>query len=839
MLKIPIFTALACTMVLSACEAPATASADDAAVVVVETPANDAAARGLVSGNVALPAQMALVTAGDEARSAIRTLTSTRALRAQAAVDDFDEDSAYNTAHQNAYVWLDASEPIDFIDSFLCFTGQTQPLEMMGEGDYLAWVDAGCFEARDGGGQEKGDAKPAPAYVTTIANASMAEADDSPLVINGWVPEFPNEGGKFAVKLLGEISEIPSKENPFGIFTLTYGLLPTMESDLSESLGSGEVISSITEDKSSSFTLYQKDLNQDQGVTMDCTILASVNYNETTQDGRARTSKTCIDRATDLVIPDRTRAFALSVNKNYVHMATADTLDDLASPTADVCLERNEIVDHAFDYSLYNTADGSDVVVNSSVQLHIDADGTNKDGSDSNRFESSGQIGYWGSWREDNKAWTNGEKVQQSTRDDSVGATYTVKVAPGKLVKNTIEAVPLTQLADVEFKSFLSENDYILSTQTDFDGDALYNSSFEVTLKVNNAQDGFEVTGRTDWNEQGPEVVNLDTPIAVSLKIGAALSMWSNQLGGHVKFAQGSEDIGMFVRSYVDGSENKAGELFESNTNPTLTCVEQCLKAGVTAADIAGDWEAVFVSGNPATTATYNFGQASLTLADSSTDFIVYGNDVDEDALRNSNNWGWGLETGPMVTSVDVTAGITDADTFYAALKNGDLASFYTWETGFNSWQKQTLLMDENNKVVSFERPIVFKYAHSTANDRNGANTQDGAVFLMEYGGKGNLNGLPWEQEVGKNNWYPVISINDGTLVGPEGKYILKAMNIEQRMSVALDSACEGLPLGDENLPSQPIPNGVTQDVFGLGNPPNLPDDTEASVVSGEVQSAE
>ncbi|MDO7674248.1 MAG: hypothetical protein MUQ43_07460, partial [Reinekea forsetii] len=131
MLKIPLLTALACTFVLSACETPT----DDTAAATTDTTTTDDAARSLISGSVALPSQMALVSTSDVTRSATRAGTSTRALISDAALAAFADDSDYNTERQNIFVYLDASEPINFIDSLLCFTGQTEPLAMNGEGN--------------------------------------------------------------------------------------------------------------------------------------------------------------------------------------------------------------------------------------------------------------------------------------------------------------------------------------------------------------------------------------------------------------------------------------------------------------------------------------------------------------------------------------------------------------------------------------------------------------------------------------------------------------------------------------------------------------------------------
>ena len=843
MLKIPLLTALACTFVLSACETPTddTAAAATTDTTSTDTTTTDDAARSLISGSVALPSQMALVSTSDVTRSATRAGTSTRALISDAALAAFADDSDYNTERQNIFVYLDASEPIDFIDSLLCFTGQTEPLAMNGKGNYVAWSDAGCFEERSGGGQEQGAAEPAPSYIPVIVHSSQA-TDDSPLIINGWVPKFPEQGGDFAVKMLGEVTETPTEETPFGIFKLAFGLLPTMASPESDKFGMGEVISSRTEDNSSSFTLYQEQSDETQdgsgnSIAVSCITQASVNYNQETEIGRARTSNLCVNTASDEVIPSMSRAFALAANADYIHMRTTDTLDELTNPTAQTvtvnqCLDRNSVEDTAFTYGLYDLADGSEVVLNSGVQLHVDADG-NGSGDDANGYESWGQMGYGGSWREDDQPWTNGEKVQEATRDDSTGKTYTVKVAPGKLIKNTVEEIPLETLVGVEFQAHLNENSGRFTGDTDFNQDSDEVDQYEAILKLNAAEDGFEVTGIiTDWDDDGPVITDVEgTPVAVTLATNEVVSMWSRQVGGRVTFAQGAVSLSSFVRTYVNGSETASGGLFAGGSDVTLHCVEQCLKAGVAVGDIdtGSNWGDVFEN-DEQTAAIYSFAQADLTLVDAADDAIGFASTVTTSDTNSSDYWSWGLQTGPMVTGSAITA-----DNFYAGLNNGTITTFYVWETGLNPWQQQTVLVDDaTSAIVSFDRPLGIKYTHSTANDRNGSAAKDGAVFVLEYGGKGNLYGLPWEPS--GNNWAPVISLADGVVVADRtgAQYVFKALEVEQNMTVTDFSAgfCSDLPF---DAPSEPIPTGVVQDVFGLGTMPAITDEAP-SVIGGEVQ---
>ena len=139
------------------------------------------------------------------------------------------------------------------------------------------------------------------------------------------------------------------------------------------------------------------------------------------------------------------------------------------------------------------------------------------------------------------------------------------------------------------------------------------------------------------------------------------------------------------------------------------------------------------------------------------------------------------------------------------------------------------VLIDSSSDVVSFDKPITIKYTHVTGNDRNADATHNGKVFLLEYGGRGQLWGLPSEER--ENRWGPVINLKDGTILGASNQYIIKANDVEQRMETVNNSNCASLPL---TAPSQAIPTGITGDVFNIGTMPDISDQPPA-VIDGEV----
>jgi hypothetical protein len=799
-----------------------------------------------LTGDAALPEQMSLVSAQDETTASGLSLSSGMASRSlvqgRAVLDTstLSSDSDYVSSKQNVYVWLDAVEPISFIDSLLCFTNQSRPLAMKDQGDYISWNDASrCFEDQGQGSDDsQGSGEQVQQFVTIVGNSSQASATD-PLIYKGWVEDYAGQsgegGGPSVILMLGEVRNTPTDANPFGEFTLTYGLLPTLASTEADNQGFGEVVSSAASAGGASFTLYQKDSYEDNSVQVNCTTSASVDYNESTQTGLARTGSECVEADTgNTPAFNNNAAFALAVNSDYVHMGKAATYSQINAGTFDsqVCLARDGFNSVVWNYSLYNKADGSEVAINSGMQLKVDGDG-NGTGTDSNGFENWGHIGYWGSWREDGQGFTDGETVQQATFDDTVGDNFTVKVAPGRLIKNTVDAINLADLDGITFSTWLYEGDtFLLTGATDFNGDADTNDGLEVILEANSANNGFDVTGIRSYGESGPTITPLSSAVAVPLNSDVVLNMWSRQLGGNVRYLSAASAIRFFTRSFVDGSETATGELFAAGSSVTLKCFDRCLDVNIAATDVtsSANQSDVFRSNAEATLQDYTFAKADLTLKIGA-DKVTYANTVTKEDVQDSNYWSWGLNSGPMISSTVATDNsITTRAHLYAKIEDNSVTEFYVWETGLEHWQQQMVLIDSSDNVVSFDKPVTIKYTHATANDRNGNSSQNGKVFLLEYGGKGQLWGLPFE-EGDNNRWGPVINIKDGVILGSTSQYIIKANNVEQRMQVAATSNCANLPL---TAPSQAVPTGITGDVFDIGSMPDISEQAP-SVVDGEV----
>ena len=106
---------------------------------------------------------------------------------------------------------------------------------------------------------------------------------------------------------------------------------------------------------------------------------------------------------------------------------------------------------------------------------------------------------------------------------------------------------------------------------------------------------------------------------------------------------------------------------------------------------------------------------------------------------------------------------------------------------------------------------------------------------LNKHGGNGDLWGFP-SINAGDNHFYPVISLKDGTvLTANSNNYVVKAWDVEQKMSQTSLANCNALALGD--VPGG-LPSGIDETL--TTNEDEVPSDSELpespSVINGVVQ---
>ncbi len=722
-----------------------------------------------------------------------------------------DEGTQYTTDPQRYHIWNEALKPIELVNSILCFTGQFKAHNFVNAGPYIALADEGiCFEDEGGGdasSQSAGSAN-TPVYMKAIVEATRGSGPTDPLIVKVWLPEMGGGGGESqSIKLKSVINKGASEENPFGSFTFNFAMYDSFASG--QSMGGGE-IKTVDIPNKIGFTFFEQELGDHNGAKS-----ASVVMSADRTSGIALTSSSYSNGEFS-----QGNAFGLAFNGSNVLLQTADSyanlpykLDDDGSGT-EACLSRTIFDETVGRYDLYNAADGSRVELNSGLAFKYDSD---EDGT----FDSFGHVGYWGVWAENPDSLVNGATIKVETHGSSTPTTteYTILKAPGRLIKNTVQELTLSETHGIDFSYWSQDaqqagyNSWVVQYLTTMDGVSA---------------DGFYKTAGSSHGDQGPMNEPLTTPVLITLGDHESLHMNSQQLGGNVQFTQGNTSLTFFKQEFVNGSETAAGELF-ADGSATLRCIDRCPVGTLGATELAS-WDSAYSPpvSDPANAIVFTVNNTGLNplalVRDSNGEIVKYADDVTEASLQASNSPNsWGVRSGRMVTA-DVHATLTNAWDIH----NPSIVTvFYEWETGLNSFNKTTSIKDADGVIQTFDKPIQITYTHTDAKDRTGnAGEFDNKLLLLNYGGSGQLWGIPSAQS-DKGRYHPLFSIADGTIIGSDDQYVVKAREVEGAMQNAAGQ-CDSLVLTE---PDEPVPTAIT----GNADIGDMPDVTSAPAVIGGV----
>jgi hypothetical protein len=706
-----------------------------------------------------------------------------------------DEETDYTKAKQRFHLWNEALQPVEMVNSILCFTNQMHAEKFINDGPYMVLADENaCFEENGGEDSQSSGSSNQPAYTRAIIT-SERENDTSPLVVNVWLPEMTggdDEGGEQAIKFKAVISGGASDGDPFGQFTFNYGFYEDISSD--NALGGGEV-KTINVDNKIGFTLFQ-----DEG---DFSQSASVVMNSDRSEGIALTSQNHEE--------DSPAAFALAFNDNNMLLQKGQTYDALGFNNDDqdgLCFSRSDIMETVHRYDLYSATTGEMVELNSGFSFKYDS---NSNGDN----DSYGHIGYWGVWTEGDQELSSGTAITLETHGNGEQAgeaeTYTVVSAPGKLVKKSLETLNLSEASGINF-SYWSETAYLLNYDA-------WIVRYKTATGDSVDSDGFYITHGKRWGENGEEQVAVDEEL-VSLEDDEILHLYSNQLGGQVRYKQGDSSFSFFKESFMTGSEDAPGELFAASS-ATLHCFDRCPIGELENSDLE-TWDGPF-SENPSNIneaiayTISNVGDNPLTLMRSSNGQAVqYASGLSEESLQNTPN-AWGIQSGAMVTAAVKDTMLTPSSA---------VNEFYIWETGPNNWNKMSTVKDSVGNYLTFDKPIQITYLHTDAKDRTGdAGDYDNQTFMLNYGGNGDLWGIPFVQDNDTGRHSSAFNLVDGAFFNDE--YVVKAREIEGMMAQA-EGQCSSLSIAE---PEVPVPSSIT----GSANIGAMPTVTDAPKAIGGV----
>ncbi len=389
--------------------------------------------------------------------------------------------------------------------------------------------------------------------------------------------------------------------------------------------------------------------------------------------------------------------------------------------------------------------------------------------------------------------------------------------APGKLIKSTAKQVPAIKLLG-ETLSYWGQN----PSSSTF-------GQWQVQYRLNDGgahpATGFYIVAEiTGHNQSGPTTTPVTPHVNITPTSGNFLGLFSESLGGRVNFVGGSSNVVYYVEEFVSGND----PMFAGSDNPvTLNCFQRCLKGGISQVDVNNsNPDTVFGPNAPdaATPVTYTISRADMALKTVNTPAVV--------ALApgvtpsSSSPHQWGMHSGEMITGT--LSNMTD-------LYNPSVTSVsYRWETGHNPWNKLMAVKNMAGAFVAFDKPLQFAYDHTTANDANADTTYDGKTFRLNYGGNGQLWGIPSGIDA-SGRWRSNFTLKDGAVMGPTGtEFAVKTREEEKKLKEDLTAgACSTLAISQ---PTTPLPISVDS-TFSTFNNGTMPVVTAApAVIGGEVQ---
>jgi hypothetical protein len=716
-----------------------------------------------------------------DAQSAVGSSAPARVKAAIRALS-LPADSDYNTDKTNVYVEERSVQSFNTVNEILCMMAQTRYGEMLNQGPYKAQVDANQCRGRDdasaGGAQSANQSSGAnmPNYEMWTVDSSRAD-NTAPHILKVWIHEAASEHEpEKVIHAKAVITEGVGATNPYGIFTINFQAFP--------------VVGGVEQ----STSIFRGVLNAER---VDGKVLLKF-FDTGGGGGMSRTEKVVVDRSADgssgggtlfnqetSPMGSQTIAFDIAFNANNFRRVDSGN-------STDICLDRLAFDESAWRYGVYD-ASGARVVRNSGFPVRLSRGGT----------DYHGYIGYYGPWFSDNVTLVDGETVYKQTYGPGGGTetAYQVLVAGGKLKKNTRKLLVLGDIVNIPLD--YGEFDFVSGTDNQFrvmwDG-----TKFSKVARMNKTT--------MNWENLVP---------AVDIDLGALrwseLNFHSQALSGNVQVKLqncvhdngGTEfDPNDDTFSCSAGNATPVVSYAEVVVSPTdtvpatLLCFENCPDA----ANLGGQNPFLFSPGyqpvppaQATAAAAYTFDSASMLLKSGATSIV---------ASSLGNNFQFGMMSGPLfdntAENLDLLKCEWDNNTC-AWQARSNLPVYYTWETGSNNWNRLVALRS-GGAFLSFDPPLQLGYTHLAAGKYLNAK------FFLEYGGFGDLHGIPGKcvsMDTGADadcsqggpgspiRWVPEFSIPDGSSATDalNAAYYIKALEKEQRMRVVAGTECSSLPV--------------------------------------------
>ena len=726
---------------------------------------------GTANSTLSVPSQMTIVEAQDQQSGNLvgRAGTGT----------DYDTDPVRIWVHD------DSMGPLETINNILCSLDQTgyQDPNTLNAGPYIALIEiTRCEQSGEGGGGDSAGGQTdagqsTPEYEEWTVESTRA-SDTSEQVVKFWIDwdeDYGPDDETIAARLYGKLTifESPSEALPYGRFKLDFKLLartagPTSQDMLFRgTLGTSDAGSGVAE-----YTFYMENGDVDGQLSegeFSALERARVRTTDDGVTGRAFTSsRRRYHDGSQVQSEDET--FHVTFNADYLARKR------VAGNAEVKVFDRNDFDTHAWRYGLYDATSGDRVELESGFPIR----GPNGE---------HGWAGHWGVWFPEEMQVTGGMTVTRERYGDQAGGdpeTYTVFVAPGRMMRRTRTASTLGALEDEEMHWW----NHRANTQT-------------MVKWLND-----ELVRVANWSDQEQRWMPIDPPQSIMDQFQPYewTGLWSDGRG-EVNFTWPQEgeptdatEVTIWVQDRIDQSSSEL-----ANGDLALLAYQRALRSNLTRDQATWQNEEtpylpdVDDVENPY---DYTFVKSTLTLMLDGQP-VTYSAAIPANVLHDLP----GLDTGPMVTMAPQNVW---------ELHESPVA--YRWETGPREWNQLRLLLDADDVVVEFDRPMAVEYTHDQQGHR-----MHGKSFRLEYAGDGNLHGIP-NREDARGRWYPLFTIPTGTIVpNNDGSFRVKILEAEQTMVEMQDPQTvitnEGLDLDTELSP----PTDTWQEP-GIGAKPDVTD---------------
>ena len=450
-----------------------------------------------------------------------------------------------------------------------------------------------------------------------------------------------------------------------------------------------------------------------------------------------------------------------------------------------------------------NTDNGSRVAINAGFPIK----------ASNNSVDYYGYIGYHGLWMPTEASVADNSTVYKldfSGSADQTGTGYTVRSWGGKLTKWTKNTITLGSIKNVPL-NWRDPSDGYQEKRVYWNGD-------------NMTVDGERNSTTYQWDD-----VTATKFALTSSNAPYGFHFYSQALGGDgsIQLTYGSYPNHTTPAAPADNTSvlfNTREPVFPGDSAPSkLACYDRCPNPATLA---SGSEDTAYLRFNGTDNASavnpyyYSF--------DNTTNGMVLkfdNNSTSTSVLLSSanSNLSYGVQSGILFDNTTANYNSLrcswDNNSICPWNARQAMSTFYTWQTGPEAWDKLTVLVASDNSSVKFDPPMVVKYTHGDNKSNSGKN-YDNATFYLEYGGHGDLWGIPsfcvsakTGDKVscandGSTRWVPEFIIKKASLVtqAKDGstQYLVKPLQVEQTMKkTSSASVCTdaGLSFGTISLP--------------------------------------